>query len=213
MTCEPIFKLLRKEVLTVWNEQCQEAFEKIKCYLMKPLILVPPVPEKPLLLYLTSTDTAMWALLAQYLEETRKENAIYYINKKMLPYEEKYSPLEKTCVTLVWATRKLKHYMLAYKILLIARMDPLNYLMEKPVQDGETAKWVLLLLEFDIKYVTQKSVKGRAIADHLAHCSPKEAEEIQGDFPDEDIMEIEVESWKMYFDGATNQTEVELEFS
>ena len=40
----------------------------------------------------------------------------------MLPYEEKYSLLEKTCVALVWATRKLKHYMLAYKVLLIARM-------------------------------------------------------------------------------------------
>ena len=51
----------------------------------------------------------MGALLAQYLEETRKENAIYYISKKMLPYEEKYSPLEKTCIALVWATCKLKH--------------------------------------------------------------------------------------------------------
>ena len=50
-------------------------------------------------------------------------------------------------------------------------------------------------------------MKGRAIVDHLAHCSPKEAEEIQGDFLDEDIMGIEVESWKMYFDGATNQSE------
>ena len=48
-------------------------------------------------------------------------------------------------------------------------------------------------------------MKGRAIADHLAHCSPEEAKEIQGDFPDEDIMGIEVESWKMYFDRATNQ--------
>ena len=48
-------------------------------------------------------------------------------------------------------------------------------------------------------------MKGRAIADHLAHCSLEEAEEIQGDFLDEDIMGIEVESWKMYFDGATNQ--------
>ena len=53
--------------------------------------------------------------------------------------------------------------------------------------------------------MTQKSVKGRAIADHLTHCSLEEAEEIQGDFSDEDIMGIEVESWKMYFDGATNQ--------
>ena len=62
-----------------------------------------------------------------------------------------------------------------------------------------------LLSEFDIKYVTQKSMKGRAITGHLAHCSPKEVEEIQGDFPDEDIMRNEVESWKMYFDGATYQ--------
>ena len=87
----------------------------------------------------------MGALLAQYLEGTRKENAINYISKKMLPYEGKYSPLEKTCVALVWATCKLKHYMLAYKILLIARMDPLKYLMENFVQDGKTAKWVLFL--------------------------------------------------------------------
>ncbi|XP_075636683.1 uncharacterized protein LOC142608913 [Castanea sativa] len=136
-------------------------------------------------------DIAIGALLAQYLEESRKENAIYYISKKMLAYEEKYSPLEKTCVALVWTTQKLKHYMLAFKVLLIARMDPLKYLMEKPVQDGKTTKW--------------KSVKGRAIVDHLAHYSPKEAEEIQGDFPDEDIMGIKLESWKMYFDGATNQ--------
>ena len=62
----------------------------------------------------------------------------------------------------------------------------------------------MLLSKFDIRYMTQKSVKGRAITDHLAHCSPKEAEEIQGDFPDVDIIGIELESWKMYFDGATN---------
>ena len=107
--------------------------------------MVPPVPEKPLFLYLTTTDTAMGALLAQYLEESRKENAIYYISKKMLPYKEKYSPLEKTCVALVWATRKFIHYMLVFKVLMIARTDPLKYLMEKLVQDGNIAKWVLLL--------------------------------------------------------------------
>ena len=89
-------------------------------------------------------------MLAQYLKKSRKENAIYYISKKMFAYEEKYSPLEKTCVALVWATRKLRHYMLAFKVLLIARMDPLKYLIEKSVQDGKTAKWVLLLSEYDI---------------------------------------------------------------
>ncbi|XP_030959088.1 uncharacterized protein LOC115981038 [Quercus lobata] len=183
MTCEPIFRLLKKEVPTVWNEQCQEAFEKIKSYLMKPPILVPPALENPLSLYLTTTDIAIGALLTQYLEETRKENAIYYISKKMMPYEEN----------------------------LQGSVDCKNGSFEvfngKTVQDGKTVKWVLLLSKFDIKYVTQKFVKGRAIANHLAHCSPEETEEIQEDFSDEDTMEIEVESWKIYFDGVTNQNE------
>ena len=71
---------------------------------MKPPILVPPIPKKPLFLYLTTIDTTMGALLAQYLEKFRKENAVYYIRKKMMTYEEKYTELEKTCVALVWAT-------------------------------------------------------------------------------------------------------------
>ena len=29
------------------------------------------------------------------------EHAIYYLNKKMLPYEVKYNQAEKTCVTVV----------------------------------------------------------------------------------------------------------------
>ena len=75
---------------------------------------------------------------------------------------------------------------------------------------------MLLFSKFDIKYVTKKSVKWRAIAghlsvkrkaiaDHLAHYSPGEAKEVQGNFPYEDIIGIEVELWKMYFDRATNQ--------
>ena len=197
--------MLKKEVPIVWNEQYLEAFKKIKNYLMKPPILVPLIPKKPLLQYLTTIDTTMGALLAQYLEESKKENAIYYISKEMIAYKEKYSALEKNCVGLVWAMRKLRHYMLAFKVSLIARIDPLKYMMTMLVQDGKTAKWFLLLLEFDIKYVTQKSVKRRAMAIHLAHCSPEDAKEIQGDFLDEDIMMTESEPWKMYFDGATNQ--------
>ena len=95
--------------------------------------------------------------------------------------------------------------MFAFKVLLTVRMDSLKYLIEKPMQNGKVAKWVLLLSEFDIKYVTHKSMNGRAIADHLAHYSPEEAKEIQGVFQDEDIMGIELRSWNMYFDGVTNQ--------
>ena len=38
-TCGPVFKLLRKGASKKWNEECQQAFEKIKEYLPSPPIL------------------------------------------------------------------------------------------------------------------------------------------------------------------------------
>ncbi|XP_070008421.1 uncharacterized protein [Nicotiana sylvestris] len=35
-TCEPIFKLLKKDTAVKWTDECQEAFDKIKEYLSKP---------------------------------------------------------------------------------------------------------------------------------------------------------------------------------
>ena len=66
----------------------------------------------------------MGSMLAQYDEDRRKERAIYYLSKKMTDYETWYTNLEKTCLALVWATRKLSHYILSYSVHLIDRMDP-----------------------------------------------------------------------------------------
>lgn len=78
--------------------------------------------------------------------------------------------------------------MLSYPVHLIARMDQKKkYLLEKPALTGRTARWLLLLSEFDITYVTQKSIKGRAIAEHLAEHPIKEEHEFKDCFPDEEI--------------------------
>ncbi|PKI63994.1 hypothetical protein CRG98_015607 [Punica granatum] len=38
-----------------WDHECYKAFNTIKAYLIQPPILVPPVPNRPLILYLTYT--------------------------------------------------------------------------------------------------------------------------------------------------------------
>ena len=47
-------------------------------------------------------------------------------------------------------------------------MDPAKYIFEKLVLTRRIAWWQVLLLEFDIVYVTQKAIKGNALADYLA---------------------------------------------
>ncbi|RVW13462.1 Retrovirus-related Pol polyprotein from transposon 17.6 [Vitis vinifera] len=150
--CEPIFRLLRKNQPTVWNDDCQFAFEKIKEYLLSPPVLVPPTPGRPLLLYFSVSDMALGCMLAQ-IDDLGKERAIYYLSKRMLEYEMKYVMIEHLCLALVWATRRLRHYMTEYSVHLISRLDPLRYLFDRPALTGRLMRWLVLLTEFDIQYL------------------------------------------------------------
>ncbi|XP_052485178.1 uncharacterized protein LOC128040467 [Gossypium raimondii] len=84
--------------------------------------------------------------------------------------------------------------------------------MESLALSGRMARWQILLTEYDIVYVSQKSIKGSAIADFLASRTTEEYEPLRFEFPDEDLMCISEKegesskgkSWKMSFDGASN---------
>ncbi|XP_057979093.1 uncharacterized protein LOC131165355 [Malania oleifera] len=78
-TCETIFKLLRKNNPERWNEECQEAFKKIKKYILNPSILVPPIPGRPLILYLAISENSMGcaikgSVIAEYLADRAVED-------------------------------------------------------------------------------------------------------------------------------------------
>ena len=92
----------------------------------------PPIPRKPLILYVSVIDDSVGAVLAQHDEEG-KERATYYLSKLFNEAEKKYTTIEKTCARVVWVAQKLKHYFLAHEVQLIAKMDPIKYLLEKPV--------------------------------------------------------------------------------
>lgn len=70
-------------------------------------------------------------------------------------------------------------------------MDPLKYIVQKDMPTEKLTKWQMLLSEFDIVYVTQKSVKGQALVDHLAE-NPfdEEYEPLQTYFLDEEVLLI-----------------------
>ena len=204
--CEPIFYLMRKNQPTVWNDDCQHAFEKVREYLLSPPVLVPPTSGRPLLLYLSISNMALRCMLT-HLDDSGKERVIYYLSKRMPEYECIYIMIECLCLALVWATRRLRHYVIEYFILLVSQLDPLRYMFEIPVLIGRLMRWLVLLTEFDIQYVTQKSVKGSIVADHLASLPIFGDIPIDDDFLDEQIVSVtSIAGWWLYFDGAANQS-------
>ena len=134
-----------------------------------------------------------------------KEQAIYYLSKRMLDYETRYVMIERYCLALVWATRQLRHYMIEYSVHLISRLDPLRYLFDRPALVGRLIRWLVLLTEFDIHYVTRKSIKGSIVAYHLASLPISDGRAIDDDFPNEDVATMtSLSGWRMYFDGTAN---------
>ena len=132
----------------------------------------------------------MGYVLGQHDETRCKEQAIYYLSKKFTNYESKYSSLEKMCCALAWAAQRLKQYMLYHTTWLIARLNPIKYIFEKPSLSGRIARWQVLLLEFDILYVSQKAIKRSIIADFLTEIANEEYEPMSFDFPKEDLMAV-----------------------
>jgi hypothetical protein len=114
VTCEPIFCLPRKKNPGVWDNDCQETFDKIKRYLQNPPLLIPQTLGRPLILYLIVTETAMGYVLGQHDESRRKEQVIYYLSKKFNDCELRYTTIEKLCCVLVWSAKRLRQYILYY---------------------------------------------------------------------------------------------------
>ena len=63
-----------------------------------------------------------------------------------------YSLLERICYALVWASHRLRKYMLSHTTWLVSKMDPVKYIFEKPaltgqieekLEDKDKEKWVM----------------------------------------------------------------------
>src|SRR5213083_1030913 len=52
----PFYKLLKKQDKFQWTPEVQQAFDELKEFLTNPPVLVPPMPEEPLLLYITASS-------------------------------------------------------------------------------------------------------------------------------------------------------------
>src|SRR3954463_1643749 len=85
-----------------------------------------------------------------------------------LLWNNRYNPVEKECLALVFAVQKMRHYLTGQTIYVVSRVNPLRLLMTKPsTLNGRLTKWAMLLSQYDIHFLPQKSTKGQVIVDLL----------------------------------------------
>ncbi|KAM6580392.1 hypothetical protein CsatA_004166 [Cannabis sativa] len=165
-----------------------------------------PVQGVPLLLYLAVTETSIGTLLAQEVEG--KEKPVYYLSRKLKGAETNYPYVEKQCLALVYTAQRLRHYLVAHKVIVMTKADPIRFMLNKPIPSSRIARWILMLSEFDITVMYPKAQKSQALSDLLAYL-PDNVEnllmdEILGELPEAMICnEKTQEWWAITFDGSS----------
>ena len=75
--CLPSFKTLKQ--VYIWTDECEAAFQELKCYLSNPPLLSPSKEGEDMFLYLAVSTTAMSVALIR--EEQRVQHPVYYVSQ------------------------------------------------------------------------------------------------------------------------------------
>ena len=84
---------------------------------MQAPMLTASEPREDLLMYLSVSDHAVSAIL---LKDRGMQKPVYYISKTLVDAEERYLPMEKLVLALIYATKKLpqKNYPITFRLIL-----------------------------------------------------------------------------------------------
>jgi hypothetical protein len=138
----PLFEILKSAEVFQWGPAQQKAFEELKQYLIDLTTLTPPSPGAPLLLYVAASHSAVSAALVQEKLDghVKKQAPVYFISEVLSLSKKNYIGLEKVLYAVLMASRKLRHYFQAYRII-VPSSQPLKDIMRNREATGRIGKW------------------------------------------------------------------------
>jgi hypothetical protein len=160
--CLPLFKILKKAF--EWNSECEEAFGKLKEYLINPPLLSRPDEGEILYLYLAVSPSAVSSALV--CEDSGIQKPVYFTSKALHGAKERYPRIEKLAFALIVSARRLRPYFQAHAIRVLTEY-PMKKILQKPDLSGRLVNWSVELGQFNIEFHPRTSIKGQVLADFL----------------------------------------------
>ncbi|GKU96154.1 hypothetical protein SLEP1_g9424 [Rubroshorea leprosula] len=93
--------LLKKGAAFVWTTKQQNAFLHLQDLMLILLVISIPIQGRPFKVYLSTSNKAMSALVAQD-DQGGKEQLVYYVNRNLKGTESRYPFIEKICLALIY---------------------------------------------------------------------------------------------------------------
>jgi hypothetical protein len=129
----PLVQLKHEEVFA-WGAKQREAFEKIKEYLVSPLVLRAPKVGNPFKMNIVTQEQVIGAILLQ--EKDGKEFPVAYMSQRLLDAETRYVFVKKLCLSLYYACSKFRNYILSSSCVVACQYNVIKHILLKPILSG-----------------------------------------------------------------------------
>jgi len=164
----PLTDLLSTKRTFRWTDECQSAFDGLKCVLASAPVLQAPDMEKPFTISVDASDNGVGAVLFQP-DSSDVLHPVCYYSYKFKTYQKSYSTIEKEALGILLALEKFKVYLTctAHPITVNTDHNPLVFIEKVKFKNMRILRWALSLQPFNLKIVHIKG-KDNGIADALS---------------------------------------------
>lgn len=149
---EPFHYLLRKDVKFIWNETCEQNFNKIKHYLTSQPTLAIFNRNYPIKIYTDASIEGMGAVLKQ-TQPNGTDKTVAYFSKKFTEGQKKKKAIYLECIAVREAVKFWQYWLLGNKFEIYTDHKPLQNLNIKSRTDEELGDLTNYLSQFDFRII------------------------------------------------------------
>ena len=148
----PITSLQKKGKKFVWDQKCEEHFNKLKGFLTTTLILRITDPNKDFVVCTDACNDGLGGVL------TQEGHVIAYESRKLKIHEKNYATYDLELASVIHALKMWCHHLIWRKFILMTDNKGLKYLLDQPNLNARQARWLAFLSEYDFEI---QHIKGK----------------------------------------------------
>lgn len=164
---QPLFRLMERGREFKWTQECSEAYAILKLRLTSaPILAFFPDFKAVFVLDTDASESGIGAVLSQ-VDIDGEERVIAYASRVLNKAEPKYSVTRKELLAVVTFIKHFRSYLLGRHFILRTDHSSLQWLYTFKKPEGQIARWLEKLQEFDIEMV-HRSGRNHGNADALS---------------------------------------------